>query len=677
MEIRIKAALLAAASLVIVAVLCTWSYSRLFSKSTDDVLRSHLMSESLLAKHLAEAEISLLSQKLIRLLSEESSMQKQSGAQASSQFVRSDFVEVAVMAKESGQWVAEWAALRPGYTNRWTSGAHIKLLQGLSYNEVKPGKKILRRLESPDGQSLFALMIPLSAESDVKAIKIGVGLFTPSTFSKVIDPFRHAAKEAGVIDDQAFALAFTRQQYVGSSLQSHPVVSTLLSQMQWGNIRKSTNTQGEEVLFASQSLDNSNIMVFVSQEPGALSGGFFASLMTGLGYAVAVGLFFVGGLFWLFKSHSFEEVGAVSEQNDEPEQKVFPKQVEIRAEKEELEIDDSPTRVQEVENPAPARESKKVELEEKTDPRLTNIGECLEHVLQRMGSDINKEKIKIEKKIGNLGKVRMPRGQLETVFEEILKNAIEALEGTREKVIEIRSQHDTRTLKLQISDSGKGLPHSVADKVFDPLFSYEKSGKEGMGLTVVRGLIRAIGGSVRIESSPQSTSWQKTRVIVDLPLAEPLAEDEKTHITLTSEYSDTSVEQHPERLAVTKSQVDLDALPESETESETGLFMKEVEASSEAAGSIDAREVSDEFTDDFKIVSRSDTYEEPIEEEIVEEYQEVSPAPISDQGKSKRSLFKEDISEDTPDLELNIPSAAKDKPSFVNPIRKPKVRSKS
>ena len=49
--------------------------------------------------------------------------------------------------------------------------------------------------------------------------------------------------------------------------------------------------------------------------------------------------------------------------------------------------------------------------------------------------------------------------------------------------------------ELIFSDSGPGIPHELAEKVFEPLFS-RKEGGRGMGLTIARQMVEAHGGRI-------------------------------------------------------------------------------------------------------------------------------------------------------------------------------------
>lgn len=74
--------------------------------------------------------------------------------------------------------------------------------------------------------------------------------------------------------------------------------------------------------------------------------------------------------------------------------------------------------------------------------------------------------------------------QMEQVLINIIKNAIEAIEGTG--TVRFTTKQYPRT--LIISDTGKGIPVEIAADIFSPFFSTKKDG-QGIGLTLIREIL--------------------------------------------------------------------------------------------------------------------------------------------------------------------------------------------
>ncbi len=88
---------------------------------------------------------------------------------------------------------------------------------------------------------------------------------------------------------------------------------------------------------------------------------------------------------------------------------------------------------------------------------------------------------------------------LEWVFENISKNAIDAMEGDGE--IKYRVSESEKSVTIDISDTGKGIPRKAFKKIFRPGYSTKKMGW-GMGLSLARRIIEEFHkGKIYVRSS--------------------------------------------------------------------------------------------------------------------------------------------------------------------------------
>ena len=61
---------------------------------------------------------------------------------------------------------------------------------------------------------------------------------------------------------------------------------------------------------------------------------------------------------------------------------------------------------------------------------------------------------------------------------------------------------DGRYIRIQVSDTGCGMPRRIRDRMFEPFFSTKIRGR-GMGLTTVLGAVRAHRGAVNVVTAPR------------------------------------------------------------------------------------------------------------------------------------------------------------------------------
>ena len=97
------------------------------------------------------------------------------------------------------------------------------------------------------------------------------------------------------------------------------------------------------------------------------------------------------------------------------------------------------------------------------------------------------------------------REQLNRVLTNLLRNAIQALEGledsTSEGHVTLRSWREGSVVTVEIKDNGPGIPERVRLRLFEAFQSAAKSGGVGLGLAIASELIRSHGGEIRLHST--------------------------------------------------------------------------------------------------------------------------------------------------------------------------------
>ncbi len=90
-------------------------------------------------------------------------------------------------------------------------------------------------------------------------------------------------------------------------------------------------------------------------------------------------------------------------------------------------------------------------------------------------------------------------GELKEVLVNLLENAREALNGGGEIRIATAPAAEAGWVRLDVADTGEGIPPEVLRRIFEPQFSTRTSGT-GLGLAIVRRLVESWGGEVTAES---------------------------------------------------------------------------------------------------------------------------------------------------------------------------------
>jgi two-component system nitrogen regulation sensor histidine kinase NtrY len=91
--------------------------------------------------------------------------------------------------------------------------------------------------------------------------------------------------------------------------------------------------------------------------------------------------------------------------------------------------------------------------------------------------------------------------QVKRVFINLFDNAIEAMD--KKGRLSVRSTYDPvlRQVRVEVSDSGPGIPDDDREKLFLPHFSTKKKGA-GLGLSIVNQIIKEHDGTVSVQNIP-------------------------------------------------------------------------------------------------------------------------------------------------------------------------------
>jgi signal transduction histidine kinase len=105
--------------------------------------------------------------------------------------------------------------------------------------------------------------------------------------------------------------------------------------------------------------------------------------------------------------------------------------------------------------------------------------------------------------------------QFQQVFYNLLRNAYQAISGD-DGLIEIRTRSTETDFLVTIRDNGIGIPPEHMGSLFEPYKTTKTSGT-GLGLLIVRRIIREHGGEIEIQSQPE----QGSQILIHLPHTAP------------------------------------------------------------------------------------------------------------------------------------------------------------
>ncbi len=95
--------------------------------------------------------------------------------------------------------------------------------------------------------------------------------------------------------------------------------------------------------------------------------------------------------------------------------------------------------------------------------------------------------------------VHADKTQINRVFTNLIKNAVESASGKQSKEINIDCSIENNHVVISVKDNGEGIARKLFDKIFEPNFTTKTSGT-GLGLAICKSIIENANGKIYFES---------------------------------------------------------------------------------------------------------------------------------------------------------------------------------
>jgi len=161
--------------------------------------------------------------------------------------------------------------------------------------------------------------------------------------------------------------------------------------------------------------------------------------------------------------------------------------------------------------------------EKKTDRSRMSLNDVVTNGLYFLESRCASAGIEVISNISDQSpQVIADQSQLVQILTNLVVNSIQAMpNGGRITVATTIHGHG---VSLSVEDTGRGMSKAIQEKIFDPFFTTKSDDQgTGLGLSVVRDIVRSLGGNIEVESAP----GRGTRITILFPLA-PETEQESS-----------------------------------------------------------------------------------------------------------------------------------------------------
>ncbi len=127
-----------------------------------------------------------------------------------------------------------------------------------------------------------------------------------------------------------------------------------------------------------------------------------------------------------------------------------------------------------------------------------NINRIVDDTLLMLHDETEKHGIDTEKHLDeSIPLVMIDAQQVKQVLFNLMQNAISALEG--EGALVVSTRNEGRYFEVHISDTGRGIPEELKEKIFTPFFTTKSAGT-GLGLPIVKKIVDDHEGTITFHS---------------------------------------------------------------------------------------------------------------------------------------------------------------------------------
>src|SRR5215211_4989188 len=128
-----------------------------------------------------------------------------------------------------------------------------------------------------------------------------------------------------------------------------------------------------------------------------------------------------------------------------------------------------------------------------------NVNSIVHEAVRFFAPEIEDRDIVVEQELrSDLPLLELDRDQMKQAFYNVIKNSFEAMK--RHGLLRIRTDRDDRHVLVSFIDTGGGMSPDSLGRIFQPYFTTKSSGS-GLGLLIVRRIVREHGGELAIESN--------------------------------------------------------------------------------------------------------------------------------------------------------------------------------
>jgi two-component system NtrC family sensor kinase len=140
--------------------------------------------------------------------------------------------------------------------------------------------------------------------------------------------------------------------------------------------------------------------------------------------------------------------------------------------------------------------------QKKPEIKASSINQILEATLSLLSTQAIFMNVNIRKELDpGLPMVNIDPSQIQQVFINTIMNAVEAMDGKGDLVLETGLAQDGKSIEIRIRDSGPGIARENQKRIFEPFFTTKESMHGvGLGLSICQWIVEAHNGKISVTS---------------------------------------------------------------------------------------------------------------------------------------------------------------------------------
>ena len=146
-------------------------------------------------------------------------------------------------------------------------------------------------------------------------------------------------------------------------------------------------------------------------------------------------------------------------------------------------------------------------MDRSPDRVAANIHEGIDSTLTLLNHKVKEKNIRVVKHYEeNLPTIPLFVSEMNQVWTNLIDNAIDAME--KDGTLTITTRTEQNDLRVDVEDTGSGIPPDIQSSVFDPFFTTKGVGQgTGLGLDIARKIVEQHDGTITLESEPGHTQF--------------------------------------------------------------------------------------------------------------------------------------------------------------------------